>query len=184
MYSSRFTIKIPCKPYVRVFLEINCGDTVDLSHLPVLLKEFKRSLSKKPEHREASILAKYKDFVTVIVPSDMFYRYGWEMNKENLLDFNKAAELQVKFFMRQYISINNNVGVKIADSIREFQDRFGFTESVWNYESIKKDYDRNVSRSEIKLIRGLKVEINKILLDNLSHLGTVSFKLKKEYMNR
>lgn len=181
--AERFTIKIPCKPYVRAFLELNCGDPADLARLQRLFKEFKNCLSKKPEHREASTVANYTDVVTIIIPADMFYRHGWEMNKENLLDFNRAAEQQVKFFMRQFISINNSVGVPVSESIKEFQDRFGFTESIWNYESIKKDYDRNGKGFELKLIRELRVEINKILLNNLSDLKIISTKLKKEYIN-
>ena len=183
MSSERFTIKIPCKPYVRVYLEINCGEPVNLKHLPILLKEFKRSLSKKPEHREKACVAVYPDTVSIIIPTDLFYRYGWEMNRENVLDFNRLVELQIKFFMRQYISVNNTLGISVANSIREFQERFGFNESIWAYESIKKDFDRNGKISELKLIKGLKGEIHKILLDNLSCLGTVSKKLKNEDAN-
>ena len=179
--SGHFTINIPCKSYVKVYLEINCGKPVDLKHMPVLLKEFKRSLSTKPEHRETENIAKYSADVTIIIPNDMFYRYGWEMNKENLLDFNKYVEQQIKFFMRQYISINNSVGVSVADSIREFQEKFDFTENVWSYESIKKDFDRNGRITQMKLIKELRVEVNKILMDNLSCLGTVSKKLQKEH---
>jgi hypothetical protein len=181
--ADRFTIKIPCKPYTRVFLELNCGDPADLTHLRSLFKEFKSCLSKKSEHREGSILTLYKDEVTIIIPTDMFYRLGWEMNKENLQDFNRAAEQHAKFFMRQFISINNSAGVSVCESIKEFQDKFGFAESIWGYESIKKDYDRNGKMCELKLIRGLRVEINKILLNNLSYLGIISTKLKKEYIN-
>jgi hypothetical protein len=181
--AERFTIKIPCKPYVKVFLEINGGDPVDLHHLPVLFKEFRRGLSKKPEHREKACVAVYSDSVTIIIPSDMFYRHGWELNKENLLDFNRVAEQQVKYFMRQYISFNNSMGVSVANSIREFQDKFGFTESIWNYEAIKKDFDRNGQITQMKTIKKLREEVIKILLDNLSDIGTVSKKLQKEYIN-
>jgi len=185
--AERFTIKIPCKSYVRVFLELNCGDPVDLRQLPGLFKEFKRGLSMKPEHRgkgDFPLNQAYNDSVTIIIPTDMFYRYGWELNKENLLDFNSAAEQQVKFFMRQYISINNSVGSKVADSIREFQSRFGFTEDIWNYESIKKDFDRNGKIVQLKLIKGVRKEVMEILLDNLSYLGIVTKKLSNEYIRR
>jgi hypothetical protein len=180
--SNQFTIKVPCKKYVKAYLEINCGTPVNLQHLPDLLDEFRRGLARKPCHRETSDLAVFKDLVTVIIPPDMFYRYGWELNKENVLDFNRKVEMKVKFFMRQYVIVNKSLGTPVANCIREFQEGFGFTEQVWSYESIKKDFDRHGCGPQMKIIRELKVEMNKILLDNLSDLGTISKKLKKEYV--
>jgi hypothetical protein len=178
--SKHFTIKIPCKKYVKAYLEINCGDPVDLRHLPDLMEEFRRGLDKKPCHRESVETATLRDMVTIIIPPDMFYRYGWEFNKENILDFNRNAEMKVKFFMRQYISVNKSLGSQVACCIREFQNEFGFGEQVWSYDSIKKDFDRHGSVPELKIIRELKVQLNRILMDNLSELGTISKKLKKE----
>lgn len=179
---SNFTIRIPCKPYVKAYLETNCGTPVNLQHLPDMLEEFRRALSRKPEHRESMELPACRETVSVIIPPDMFYRYGWEMNKENILDFNRKVEMKVKFFMRQYVAVNNSFGVPVANCIREFQEGFGYTEPVWSYESIKKDFDRHGRVPELKIIKGLKIEMNKILLDNLSELGTISKKLKKEYV--
>ena len=181
--SQHFTIKIPCKRYVKAFLECNCGTPVDLKHLPDLLEEFRRGLEKKPCHRESSDLVMLCDTVTIIIPPDMFYRYGWELNKENIIDFNRNAELKVKFFMRQYIAVNKSLGSPVAACIREFQNEFCFPESTWSYESIKKDFDRHGSVPDLKILKDLKTEINKILMDNLSELGTISKKLKKEYCN-
>jgi hypothetical protein len=180
--TNNFTIKIPCKKYVKAYLEINCGTPVNLQHLPDLLDELRRGLDKKPGHRESAFLALCMDSATVIIPPDMFYRYGWEMNKENILDFNRKVEKKVKFFMRQYIAINNSLGTPVANCIREFQEQFGFYESVWSYESIKKDFDRHGEVPKLMTIKEFKREINKVLLDNLSDLGTISKKLKKEYV--
>jgi hypothetical protein len=180
--SNHFTIKIPCKKYVKAYLEINCGSPVNLHHLPDLLEEFRRGLARKPCHRETSELAVFRDTVTVIIPSDMFYRHGWELNKENILDFNRNVELKVKFFMRQYVAVNKSLGCPVSCCIREFQTEFGFFEPVWSYESIKKDFDRHGSVPELKIIRELRAELNKLLLDNLSELGTISRKLKKEHV--
>lgn len=178
---NHFTIKIPCKKYVKAYLENNCGTPVNLQHLPDLMEELRRGLSRKPAHREAADLAICTENVTIIIPSDMFYRYGWELNKENILDFNRNVEMKVKSFMRLYISLNNSLGNPVANCIREFQDVYGFPEPIWSFDSIKKDFDRHGKKaSHMKSIKELKVEMNKILLDNLSELGTVSKKLKKE----
>lgn len=180
--SNLFTVKIQCKRYVKAYLENHCGTPVDLRHLPDLQEEFVRCLSRKPAHREASELANWTESVTIIIPPDVFYRHGWELNKENILDFNRRAEQKAKFFMRQYVSFNNSIGVPVAICIREFQDKHGFPEPVWTYESIKKDFDRHGRVKKLNIIRELRVEINRILLDNLSELGTVSKKYIKEYV--
>jgi hypothetical protein len=180
--SNHFTIKVPCKTYVKAYLETNCGAPADLQHLPAVLKEFKRALSRKPSHRESAELARYKDLVTIIIPSDIFYRCGWEMNKENILEFNRFIELKVKFNMRQYIALNNCLGQPVANCIREFQEGFGFPDYIWEYDSIKKDFDRNGRITDLKTLRDLKGELNKKLLANLSELGTISKKFKNEYI--
>jgi hypothetical protein len=133
-------------------------------------------------HRESSDVANWPETITVIIQSDVFYRHGWEMNKENILDFNRKVEQKAKYLMRQFVSVNSSLGVPVSICIREFQERFGFYEPVWSYESIKKDFDRHGSSPEMKTIKVLRVEINKILLDNLSELGTISKKLKKEFI--
>lgn len=178
--SNHFTIKLPCKAYVKAYLENNCGIPVNLVHLPDLLDEFRRGLARKPGHRESTDLAACREIVTIIIPPDMFYRYGWEMNKENILEFNRKIEMKVKFLMRQYIAVNHSLGTPVAICIREFQDGFGFPEPVWSFDSIKKDFDRHGRLPELKITKEIKHELNKILLANLSDLGTVSKKLKKE----
>jgi hypothetical protein len=180
--SDHFTIRIPCKSYVKAYLENNCGTPVDLHHLPVMMEELKRGLIKKQEHNECKKVAEYEPFVTVIIPSDYFYRYGWEMNKDNILDFNRKAELHVKFNMRQFILVNRGIGVPVATCIKEFQEKYGFPEPIWSYDSIKKDFDRHGQIVEMKIIKDLRQEMNKILLANLSELGTVSKKFKNEYV--
>lgn len=179
--TNHFTIKIHCKKYVKAYLENNCGTPADLRLLPDLLQELRRCLQKKPEHLEKAEIAKWEETVTIIIPPDMFYRYGWEMNRENILDFNRKVEQKTKFFMRNYIAFNSSLGIPVTTCVREFQEKFGFHEEIWSFESIKKDFSRNGHKVELKTIRLLRAEINKILLDNLSEIGTISIKLKQEY---
>lgn len=180
MSSQHFTIKVPCKKYVKAYLETNCGNPVDLRLMPDLQKKFIECLSRKPQHRENSDVAKYSEKVTIIIPSDTFYRHGWEMNKENELTFNRAIESMVKFMMRQYIGMTSALGNPVSNCIREFQEKFGFDESSWSYDSIKKDFDRHGKKVSLNTTRTLKKEIHKIFLDNLSELGTISKKTLKE----
>jgi hypothetical protein len=181
--TNHFTIKIPCKKYVKAFLESNCGTPADLSNLPDLQLQFERCLRRKAGYRETDQICNYTDEVTLIIPSASFYRYGWEINKEGIREMNRIVEARVKFLMRQYVMFNHKLGQPVAVAIRQFQEEFGFPEPVWAYESIKKDFDRHMVESKGLSFKELRAEINKILLYNLSDLGTISKKLKKEVCN-
>lgn len=181
MSSDQFTISIPCKSYVKAFLESNCGTPADLKHLPDLRQVLIDCLAHKPMHLENKEIARWTDVVAVIVPSDVFYRYGWELNKTNLMDFNRAVQMKVKYFMRQYVGLNNALGFPLALCIRDFQEKFNFNEEVWQYDSIRKDFNRHGRMIGLKTMKQLKKEINEIFLGNLSDLGTISRKFKKEF---
>ena len=161
---NNFTIRITCKKYVKTYLETNCGIPVNLQLLPDLLQVFTICLDKKPGHRESAEVFKYTESVTVIIPPDVFYRCGWEVNIENILDFNRKVEHNVKFFMRQYISLNHSLGVSIAVCIKEFQERFDFPDPEWACARIKEDFYRNGKTSRIT-ITNLKKEWHTNVLD-------------------
>lgn len=180
--SNRFTIEIPCKKYVKAYLETNCGTPVNLKHLPDLSEDLRLCLIRKPRHLESKKVADYDDKVDVMIPEDWFYRYGWEMNKENVLDFNRKVEQKVKFLMRQYIALNYTLGISVSDCIRGFQEEYGISELHWPYQSIRKDFYRNGVK-RVKEIKQITTELNKIFLENLSQHGTISRKFKKEVCN-
>lgn len=177
--ANHFTIKIKCKKYVKAYLEKNCGSPVNLQHLPYLLQEFRRYLSKEPESMEKADLTRYEETVTIIIPPDMFYRYGWEMDSMSQRNFGLEVERRVKFFMRQFIGASASLGVSVAECIREFQERFGFYEEIWSFETIKKDFDRNGSKIELPAIKTIRNELNRLLLSNLRNAGGISETFRK-----
>lgn len=177
---NHFTIEIPCKSYVKVYLETNCGTPVDLVHLPDLQLLVIRNLKKKQDYRKTDPICNYEDKITAVISPKIFYRYGWEITKEGIREINSFSEKKIKFIMRQYIFINSKLGQPVASCIRDFQQIFLFPEDVWSYESIKKDYDRHIRSNDMPKMKDLKKEINKILLSNLSELGTISKLLLKQ----
>lgn len=178
---NHFTIEIPCKSYVKAYLENNCGRPVDLKHLPSLMEEFRRALAKMPSHKDDSKKkAVHEDKVQIIIPPNFFYRYGWEMEEDNVRDFNVKIEHTVKYIMRQYVSLNHSMGIPVATCIRDFQEKYCFPETVWCFDSIKKDFYRNGISGNLKFMKVIKEEIDKLFMSNLSELGTVSKKFQKE----
>ena len=175
---STFNIKIPCKKYVKAYLENNCGIPVDLNQLPKLKDMFISFLNKKPINSEPLYKTIRLDSVTIHIFLGWPHPYGYRLNKEDLFNFTQDIEQMVKYNMRQFIGLNRAIGIPYALCIREFQDKFGFPESIWSYQSIKKDFDRHGRIPELKSIKEMKVKMNIIFLDNLSDLGIISEKLK------
>lgn len=178
--SNRFTVNIICKRYVKAFLENSCGAPVDLRFYPDIYQLFIHSLFKSTERITFQPNLSCTDEVSLLIPSDVFYRYGYSLTKEAAIEICKAAEAKLKFTMRNYVSLNQGMGFTVANSIRAFQENFNMPEPVWSYESIKKDFDRNGSRMQFKAAREIKRELNNTLMKNLTLVGLVSSRRYEE----
>jgi hypothetical protein len=175
-----FTLELPVKPYVKAFLINNCGTPADLSLIPLIYHDYITCLKNPTKRSDNTLVCNYPDYINVIIPKDVFYRYGWEMTKTDIIRLNNKIESQIKFTSRNYIGINNAMGIPVAVSIREYQSLFSFSEDAFPYETIKKDYDRHGHKINKPLIRDLRAEITNIFMASLSDLGTISKKFKNE----
>lgn len=145
-----FSVTIPCKPYVRHYLIMRFGSPVNLTCEPYLNNIFRRLL-RKPSTRHdkyyndllKSPNTYYSCNIEVGVSESDFYRYGWELTKTDIIAFNSEIETRVKKLMRDVVEIYENVMLQ-KEAILRFQEEFGFSEEIWPYESIKKDYYRSV----------------------------------------
>jgi hypothetical protein len=175
-----FTVQIPVKSYIRAYLVNNCGDPADLTRLPEIHELLTNCLKYPKFHRDNHSKCNYSDTIQVIISQDTFYRHGWALSKTDIVRFNQKCEAMVKFNSRQFIIANSAMGLPVSKCIREFQLLFQFTEDCFSYETIKKDFDRHGKKIPFRFIRDFRGELNNILLDNLSTLGTISKSFKNE----
>lgn len=179
-----FDIQVAVKPYVRQYLINNCGNPVDLSHLPRVQDLFRKLLRRPLLRFESLPMPVDSCYVRIVFSKDTFYRYGWEMTRTNMLRFNRVLEQDLKFVMRTYIGSRAALGFTIAQCIRDFQDRFNFPEEIWSYEAIKKDIMRNTEEKRrndvINFLEEMDQKIHRIFLENLSGTGTISKRYKNE----
>jgi hypothetical protein len=169
------TITIPCKPYVKHFIVINYGDPADLTKCRDLYQDLRKRLSKKAlrwQSRKIN-LSIYSQKIEIIISEDDFYRFGWEMSDTDIRGFNRDIEGRAKFFMRYVISTYEAI-MNQKQAIRLFQDRFGYTEDIWSFDSIKKDYFRNHNSEKIRIVDYITAELERKTLEQLSELGTIS----------
>ena len=165
----KFTVKIHVKPYVKRFLEINYGNPIDFSQNPKSHQFFQSLLCKSnvASGKEKEISSFYRDVVVVEITEHDFERYGWEVSKANVVQFNRFFEKQAKLLMRNMIGVNAALGVPVKVAIERFQSRFRFDEDTWNAEAIKKDFYRHGKLNTVDFTGEIFNKIEKIVLQNL-----------------
>lgn len=141
-----FTLKLPCKPYTRKFVESNFGKPANLA-LDAELNESLRAKLIKPSHRRDKQLSagfkKYTDNVTIQIDEDLFYRYGWTLSDSDILRLNRQLEARAKLLLMSVVTAQVNLGFSLIKSVEFFQERFGYTEDIWKRDSIIKECQRN-----------------------------------------
>lgn len=167
-----YTVEVAVKPYIRAYLENNYGCPADIRKDAEMAELVTMMLREGSTRLDKIISANFKDTVKLRISQDTFFRHGFTFTRTETLKFNTLLEHRIKFFARTYIGYHHALGDTVAKSIRDFQTIFGFSEEVWPYDSIKKDFDRNGSTVERRVIGNLKEELSKIFLEKLSDCGT------------
>jgi len=182
---SKFSINLPCKPYVRRFLELNYGSPVDFTKDKTLYIEFRNKLERNLKHNDVYYgklkMCRYTSTVEIKITESDFYRYGWELSKTEMVNFNTVIESRVKIFMYIIVSTRLSFGKSLTDCVSYFQDKYGFPEEVWPKESIIKDCNRNLTVTKNDIVDNISSLIDKITIAKLSEKKTISHKCKKVY---
>lgn len=180
----KFFIQIPVKPYVRRYLEINFDYPINFSKDSVSHKFVQALLTKPNNYQDKKYpdqICTYTELVEVVISQHDFYKYGWELTKTDTVAFGRFFEDRAKTLMRSVVGVYHGIGLPIKTSIVKFQDRFGFDEDTWSYQTIKKDFYRNGSVEVVDFDNEIFKKIEKIILRNLYSLGTISKQVIKEY---
>lgn len=186
----RFVCWVPCKPYVKQYLiqNFNSPDTkwpeiVNLSQDKQLLQDFRKRLTNPCGRfdNKYSSLSRYSTTVPIEMSKDDFYRYGWALTNTEAVGFCTIVERRVKTMLCTYLDVHRSFGIPVSVAIRNFQAKFGFSEDVWPYDSIRREYNRNGLKDEEPLAAQLFQKINQIIMVNLSRNGTISQQGLKMY---
>lgn len=119
--------------------------------------------------------------IQLIISSDDFYRYGWELSITDTVKFGCEIEDRAKLLMKTMVSTNNSLNGSIKMSILHFQERFSFNEDIWPYDSIKKEFFRNGVVTVIDFNDEIYNKIDHIILVNLSKKGTITPNALRNY---
>lgn len=181
-----FYLELPCKPYVKRFLEINFGNPGDLASDPLLMNtliQYLRKPNKRDQNRYNSRTVQYSELYRVRLPEFHYRKFGNSLTKPDVVSFCKMVEKRAKLFMRNLVGVNIALGLPIFIAINKFQDQYGFDEDTWAFESIKKDFYRNGCYEKVDFEQEIFNKIEQILLVQLSESGTITRKAVKAYEN-
>jgi hypothetical protein len=142
----KISFTIPCKPYVKKYLENRCGSPADLSKVDFIQKYFLSLLSRNKTRYDSRIkLQHHTEEIELHISLSNFERYGDTLSKTAIVDFNKFLEEIVKENGRAAVAlVKLNGEIKVAEAIRRFQMLYNFEEDDFSFETIKKDLQRHV----------------------------------------
>lgn len=175
-----YRVTIPVKPYVKRFLTMNYGSPANLSANNDLHSFFRHCLKKRSNRFDKSYSNithnHYSERVEIFISEDDFYRYGWELTNTDVVAFGRKVEHMAKHFMHNTVAAYE-IALCQKDAIIRFQDSFGFSEDVWSFEAIKKDYyraDVSYGRDILKTIRNeIFHKIDQKFMEKLSPERTI-----------
>lgn len=175
---------IPCKRYVKRFLEHNFGSPADLTRDAELYEDLRSRLVTPSRRRDSRVdyacLDKYEDEVKIRIAEDDFYRYGWELTNTDIVRFNRRIELRVKLLMHSVVSSYLSMGIHLNMAVSYFQAKFDYGEDVWKKESIIKDCQRNLSVG-IDSFDGVMDNLSRMVVNRLAEANILTKKYKKNF---
>lgn len=170
-----FTVTLPCKPYVKCFIEQNYGKPVRFYRDKEVMVIVRLLLSRKDSKLNFRSINKdvYSDEVTFQINENDYNHYGCILSNQGVMDLHKYFESKVKHLMRSWCASQFAFGLSAVDCVKSFQNKFGYPEHIWKFESIYKDCQRKgvFIKDTEKL---LSEQIHKIILSQMSRNRTIT----------
>lgn len=139
--NNMFTIEIPCKRYVKHYLENRYGNPVRLTEKSNIGKYFTRILEKNHTGQDH----KSKDYpcLTVVVCEKIAMKEGFTLSPSSVTAFNNFVADTFKAEAHLIIdSLVEVSGMKKAKAYQYIYDYFSMNEDVYSLECLKKNYQR------------------------------------------
>jgi len=180
-----FSIQIPCKPYVKHYLNQSFGSPVNLYQVdnPFLpLLKLLLSNQKKDKYPSRKLSAQiYSQSVSILLSEDDFLRVGFDLSRIGAIVFNKEVERSFKHMMHVIVAINFTFYGNLETAIDRFTLDFDIPEDTWPHESIRKDFMRHASVHRFNFKNTISENLTKVFLTQLSEIGTLGILTLKEY---
>lgn len=173
-------------PYVCRYLVDNFGvqdpefkNLVNIDNDPALMAFFTPKLVKQSQRYDRRLGDKKCGYrtarVAIEVSASKFARNGWALSPTDEASFARLLELRCQGMLLTFLSAHYMISGDAAVSIRTFYRVFHQDEETWPYDSIRKIWNRNVSKEQKTTIKSkLDREIIEKILVQLSSFGTIA----------
>lgn len=186
MKKNRYVVWVHVAPYVCRYLVDNFGvqdpdikNLVNINGDPALMAFFTPKLIKQSHRYDRRNEERKPGFrtarVAIEVSASKFTRNGWALSPTDEAAFAHMLELRCKGLLITFLSAHYMISGDAAASIRKFYRVFHQNERTWPYDSIRKIWNRNVSKERKTTIKNaIDREIIEKLLVQLSSFGTIA----------
>ena len=144
-----FIVKLPCTPLVEHFLKTQYGTPCRLKGRSGVAKLFYRLL-ERPSNKKSSMYSGYKNSIDVFITENDFERFGCELTRGDIMEFNNMVTDHIYELMSMSI-VTQEENIKertIKESIFWWCDYFDFPQEVLSFDAAKKAYYRYRQRLE------------------------------------
>lgn len=139
------SVQLRCKKYVAHYLRNKYGDRPRLTRATPEGIFFLNVLSRRRKERDRD-LPKSEEVIDVYISIEDFERYGGELTRTAMADFNEMIEGKLKELFEAFMCALVDVGgYQKHASIRHFQEKYGFSDEEWHFYALKKHYQRTNS---------------------------------------
>jgi hypothetical protein len=142
-----FSFDLPCKPYVKCFLERNFGDKILITQKSSIGKKL-YALIRDPRHDQDSKFYPFSTKAKITLKESFYIASPVFLTKTNITVFNNFLEDLVKWEMRTYVdaarcgAAMTGQFLRISDAIRMFSEAYNYCEVSFPFDTMKKDYYR------------------------------------------
>ena len=186
MKKGRYVVWVHVAPYVCRYLVDNFGvqdpdikNLVNINGDPALMAFFTPKLVKQSHRYDRRTEERRSAFrtarVAIEVSASRFARHGWALSPTDEVAFARMLELRCQGILLTFLSAHYMISGDAAASIRTFYRVFHQNEHTWPYDSIRKIWNRNVTKETKMTIKSaLDREIIEKVLVQLSSFGTIA----------
>lgn len=177
--TSSLKYKINCpNSRIRHYIEQNCGNPANLNAIPGMKEVFEACIKTpglKPVKHSSDNLIFLCGNLNLLC----------DIERIDFSPMFKLADLKLRRFMFLYTITWSAIGIPVAQCIEDFQNTFGYDETIWPFESLKKFYFRELSRLKGKVIDNpfseLRLILNISLLQNLLNIKAITPSILDNY---
>ena len=142
MPTEKYIVTVPCKPYVKSFLNSTYGNPVNLKkdkHIykyvkSVLTREIHRNNDKASFKKYGRMI--YREEVKLMTNHDTFKYNGFDIHRDDIVDLNALFEGHIKKMVAVFVFALMSCGFKTKSAINEAQQVFKFSEDDMSTELI------------------------------------------------